>query len=270
MNDPKVFALNQRLEKSLNGFKPMLSHGERLEMFNHVYKVISCHDKGYTIVEDERKSRIAYPTNQLRLMIKKGSCKCLGVLNIEKAQISGPGPKVGVTRAAANAAYAKQPKSPSSQTRGQPVGTVTSGRDGQQYKKIQANPAVWVKVSEGTVHDDPHGDAKDPRAVSMELRSKFERTMMDIEQKVHKDDREKISKMAESWLQEKAKFYHMQRAHNTKEVDESGKPSARTGVPTSTMDKVFSQGDKARKMFHDLIEAVKTSHKKLKGGSSAK
>jgi hypothetical protein len=270
VTDPKVFALNQKLEKALEGFKPALNYGERLEMFNHVYKVISCQDKGYTIVEDERKSRIAYPTNSIRMMLKKGTCKNLGCLNIEKAQISGPGSKVGVTRAAANAAYSKQPgKSSSGQLKGQPVGTVTSGKDGAQYKKIQANPAIWVRVGEGTVHHEPGAEAHDPRQTSPKLQSEFQRVITHVESKVHPDDRAKIHKMAEDWLHEKAKFYHMQHAHNTQEVDESGKPAQRTGVARSTMDKVFTQGDKARKMFHDLIEAVKKSHKKLKGGSNA-
>jgi len=269
MANPKLFALNKALAKSLDRYKPKLNYGERLEMFNNVYKVLSSQDDGYTFVEDEKNSKLAYPTNKLRLMMKAGVCKNLGTLNMAKAQISGPSAKVGVTHAATNAAYAKQGAGASAKPRGQPVGTVKTGQDGQQYKKTQMSPAVWVRVSEGTTHAEPGGEEQNPRQ-SPKLQAKFDKLMTGVESKVHPQDRQKIHSMAEDWLKEKSKFYHMQAAHNAGEVDDKGQRLPRTGIPSSTSSKIFAQGDKARDMFHKLIEAVKTSHKKLRGESDAK
>lgn len=281
MSNPKVFALNQSLEKSLGGYRPHLRYGERIQMYNHLYKVLSFQDKGYTILEDEKNSKLAFPTNKLRMLMKKGVCISVGSVNalvappspiaqdVTKAQISGPGSKVGVSHKATNAAYAKQPTG-SNQPRGEPVGTVKNGADGDTYKKTSANPSVWVRVSTGTVHHEAGGEEQDPMSVSHESRQQFQSMMSKIDSKVHPDDREKVQKKAEEWVKENAKFKHMQAAHNTNEVDHKGQSLPKTGIASSTMDKVYAQGDKARKVRQELIDMVKDSHLKVKGGSGAK
>lgn len=282
MSKAKLFAQNQALEKSLDGFRPSFRYGERLQMYNNVYKVIHFQDKGYTFLEDEKNSKVAYPTNKLRMMMKKNMCRSLGCVNtvssnepqaeVQKAvRISGPSAKVGVSHKAANAAYAKQPSNSSmDQNRGEPVGTVKNGKDGDTYKKISANPAVWVRVSTGSVHHEAGGEEQHPMSVSHEARQQFQHMMSNIESKVHPQDREKIKNKAEDWVKENAKFKHMQAAHNVNEVDEKGNKLPKAGLPSSTLDKVYAQGDKARKVRQELIDMVKESHKKVKGGSDAK
>lgn len=278
MSNAKAFAKNQILEKALGGYRPDFRYGERLEMYNHIYKILNSQDKGYTMLEDEKNSKIAYPTNKLRLLMKNNLCRSLGVINtitssqpessVQKAvQIGGPSGKVGVTPKATNAAMSK---TPSNQPQGEPVGTVKNGKDGDTYKKTSSNPAVWVRVSTGTVHHEPGGDEQDPRSVSHEARQQFQQMMSKIESKVQPGDRSKIQGKAEEWVKENAKFKHMQAAHNINEVDERGSKLPKTGLPESTMNKVHSQGDKARKIRQELIDMVKESHMKLKGGSSAK
>ena len=71
-------------------------------------------------------------------------------------------------------------------------------------------------------------------------------------------------------MKENSKFKHMQTAHNTNEVDQKGQALPKTGLPESTMNKVYSQGDKARKVRQELIDMVKESHLKVKGSSDAK
>jgi len=285
MSRTKIFVQNQILEKALDGYRPDFRWGERLQMYNHIYKVVAFQDNGYTFLEDEKNTKFAYPTNKLRLLMKKNICRSLGMLNtvsaadggesaidVSKAQISGPGSKVGVTPKAVNATYAKNPSGPvrDQHDRGQPVGTVKNGKDGDTYKKISSNPAVWVRVSTGSVHHDPHGDEQDPMSVSHEARQQFQRMMSGIESKVHPEDREKVQKKAEEWVKENAKFKHMQTAHNTNEVDQKGRPLPKQGIQSSTMSNVYAQGDKARKVRQELIDMVKESHLKLKGASSAK
>lgn len=282
MSKAKVFAKNQVLEKALGSYRPTFRYGERLQMYNHVYKVLTFQDKGYTFLEDEKNSKIAYPTNKLRMLMKNNHCRSLGVINtltsmepqqsqVSKAQISGPGSKVGVTPRTANAAHANSPSSSSSgQGRGEPVGTVRNGKDGDTYKKTSANPSVWVRVASGTVHHDAGGDEQDPMSVSHEARQQFQKMMAHVESKVHPEDRQKVQKKAEEWVKENAKFKHLQAAHNTNEVDQSGKPLPKQGIPTSTMNNVYAQGDKARKIRQELIDMVKESHLKMKGGSDAK
>lgn len=285
MSKTKVFVQNQLLEKALAGYKPDFRYGERLQMFNHVYKVIAFQDAGYTFLQDEKNTPIAYPTNKLRMLMKKNFCRSLGMLNtvsaadggvsaidVSKAQISGPGSKVGVTPKAANAAQAKTPSTPvrDQHDRGQPVGTVKNGKDGDAYKKISSNPAVWVRMSTGSVHHEAGGEEQDPMSVSHETRAQFQRMMSGIDSKVHPDDRAKVQKKAQEWVQENAKFKHMQAGHNTNEVDHKGQSMPKTGIPSSTMANVHAQGDKARKVRQELIDMVKESHLKLKGGSDAK
>lgn len=281
MSKTKIFVKNQILEKSLDGYRPTFRYGERLQMYNNIYKVLHSQDKGYTLLEDEKNSKLAFPTNKLRVLMKKEICRSLGIINtltsmepdaqVTKAQISGPGSKVGVTKQAANTAYSKQLSSGGSMDqRGEPVGTVKNGKDGDTYKKISANPSVWVRVSTGSVHHDPHGEEQDPMSVSHESRQQFHSMMSKIDSKVHPEDREKIQKKAQEWIKEHAKFKNMQHAHNVNEVDHKGRPMPKTGIPSSTMSNVYAQGDKARKVRQELIDMIKDSHVKLKGGSSAK
>lgn len=192
-------------------------------------------------------------------------------VDVSKAQIGGPSAKIGVTPKASNAAYAKNPStSGGNPDRGQPVGTVKNGKEGDTYKKISSNPAVWVRVSTGTVHHDAGGEEQDPMSVSHEARQQFQKMMSNVESKIHPGDREKVQKKAEEWVKENAKFKHMQVAHNTNEVDQNGKPIPKQGIPSSTMNNVYAQGDKARRVRQELIDMVKQSHLKLKGGSDAK
>lgn len=282
MSKAKVFALNQMLEKSLGGYRPTLRYGERIQMYNHLYKVLNFQDKGYTILEDEKQSKLAFPTNKLRLLMKKGICISVGsvnaiasptseVMDVAKAvQLRGAGPKVGVSHKATNAAYAKQPSGGSNQQRGEPVGTVKNGADGETYKKTQANPSVWVRVASGSVHHEPGGEEQDPMSVSPETQQQFHSMMAKIDSKVHPDDRAKIQKKAEEWVKENAKFKHMTAAHNTNEVDQKGQSLPKTGIASSTMSKVHGQGDKARQVRQELIDMIKESHLKVKGGSGAK
>ena len=278
MSNPKVFAKNQILEKALGGFRPMFKYGERLQMYNNLYKVLSCQDKGYTILEDEKNSKLAFPTNKLRLLMKKNICQSVGTIvlkselsaqSLSKAtQIGGPSRKIGVTPKATNEAYAKQ--GGSAQPRGEPVGTVKVGKDGDTYKKTSANPAVWVRVSTGTVHHEAGGEEQDPMSVSHSSRQQFHSMMSKISSKVHPEDREKVQSKAEEWVKENSKFKHMQAAHNVNEVDEKGQKFPKIGLPASTMNNVFAQGDKARRVRQQLIDLIKDSHLKLKGGSDAK
>lgn len=282
MSKAKVFALNQALEKSLAGYRPTLRYGERIQMYNHLYKVVAFQDKGYTFLEDEKNAKLAFPTNKLRMLMKKGICISVGSVNaivslpvdapdVAKAvRLSGPSAKVGVTPKAINAAYGKKPSAGTGQPRGEPVGTVKNGADGDTYKKTSANPSVWVRVSTGTVHHEAGGDEQDPMSVSPEARQQFQSMMSKIDPKVHPEDRPKIQKKAEEWMKENAKFKHMTAAHNTNEVDQKGQPLPKTGIPAATMTKVYAQGDKARQARQELIDLVKESHLKVKGEANAK
>lgn len=285
MSKVSILVKNQILEKVLDGYRPTFRYGERLQMYNNLYKVVGFQDKGFTILEDEKNGKIAFPTNKLRMLMKNGTCGSLGVVNtlslsqasapIEKAvNIGGPSNKVGVTSRAANAAYAKPSGSgaggSAGQPRGEPVGTVRNGSDGDTYKKISANPSVWVRVKTGSVHHEAGGEEQDPMSISHEARQQFHGMMSKIESKVHPQDREKIHQKAQEWVKENAKFKHMQAAHNVNEVDDKGAKMPKKGLPSATMSGVFSQGDKARKVRQELIEMVKESHRKLKGDSGAK
>lgn len=281
MSKVKLFIQNQILEKALGSYRPSFRYGERLQMYNHVYKVITFQDKGYTFLEDEKNSKIAYPTNKLRMLMKQNLCRSLGVVNtlmtdsveegvdVKKAQqISGAGSKVGVTPKAINETYSKQsgasPKAPG-QPRGEAVGTVKQGADGQTYKKTSASPAVWVRVASGTVHHEAGGPEHDPMSVSQEVRDKFHKMSSHLDQIVSPEDRPKIQKKMEEWFQENSKFKHMQAAHNTQEVDSSGKKQPRQAIAPGVMRGVHAQGDKARRVRQELLVMVKESHKKGKG-----
>lgn len=283
MSNIKVFAKNKALEKSLGDFRPTFRYGEKLQMYNNIYKVLHFQDNGYTILEDEKNSKLAFPTNKLRSLMKKNLCQSLGAVNVVKSeepksdltkatQLSGPSRKFGVTHASTNAAYAKQPKGATADPnqRGEPVGTVRPGKDGDNYKKISANPSVWVRISSGTVHHEAGGEEQDPMSVSHETRQQFHSMMSKVDSKVHPQDREKIHSKAQDWIKENAKFKHMQNAHNVNEVDSKGNKLPKTGIPSSTLNTVNAQGDKARKVRQELIDMIKDSHTKVKGGSDAK
>lgn len=285
MSKAKTFVRNHLLKKALNGYCPNFRYGERLQMYKNIYKVLHSQDKGFTLLEDEKNSKIAFPTNKLRMLMKRNLCSNLGMLNtiscddaqpaiqpdVAKAtRLSGPSAKVGVSPKAVNAAYAKQSSSSSIKQRGEPVGTVRNGADGDTYKKISANPSVWVRVSTGTVHHDAGGEEQHPLSVSQQSQQTFHSMMSKIDPKVHPEDRERIQKKVEEWIKENAKVKHMQAAHNTNEVDHTGQSLPKTGIPEATMNRVSTQSDKARKVRQELIDMIKESHRKVKGGSGAK
>lgn len=269
MSKATIFAKNQIMAKSLGAYKPMLSHGDKLHMYNNVYKVLQCQDNGWTMLEDEKNLKLALPTNKIRMLMKKNLCRSLGAVNqeVSKAQLSGPSAKVGVTPKATNRAYADSSHG-TPQAKGQPVGTVKVGGDGETYKKISADPAVWVKVATGSQHSDAGGDEQSPMSTSHETREEFQSMMSKIDSKVHPQDRKKIQDKAQEWLTETAKFKNMQAAHNTNEVDEKGAKLPKTGLSSSAMSKVFSQGDKARKVRQELIDMIKESRTRARGSNA--
>ncbi len=260
----KEFIDNFKIEKALGDYSQPLAYADKLSMNNCVYKVLKS-DKQYTLLQDDKNLKFAIPTNKLQLMLKKGYAQNLGVLNFVKAfkrQLSGPSAKVGVSPSALKqAAVAKTPSSAG--TRGEPVGTVHTGADGHQYKKVSANPAKWVHVGEGTSHDKPgeeaHHALSNPKDMDM-----FHNMLGSIHAKTHPEDHDKLKKLAMEWVEATHKFKNMRAAHSAQEIDDKGKPMQRTGLASSTMNNVFAQQDRALEKRKKLRDAIVASAKKLK------
>lgn len=267
----KDFLEKFKIKKALDGFRVQLNYGDKLHMFNCLYKVVKFDDKGYTMLEDDRNSRFALPSDKLMLMMKKGLIKNFGLLNLNKAQqISGPSRKIGVTPKAVNQAYSgKGEGSGKPGPQGEPVGTTKQGADGEWYKKVQDHPSMWVHVGKGTSHVSPGSEASNPLA-DADTQHKFSQIRAAIKQHAHPEDHDKLIKLAENFVEEQSKFKNKLASHNAGDIDQKGNKLPKTGVARSAMQDAYAHQDKAIEIKKKLIDLIKESRKKVNDKSKGK
>lgn len=258
----KAFLENFRIQKALNGYSPKINYGDKLQMFNCLHKVIAMEPKGYTILEDEKNNRFSVPSQKLMLMMKKGLVKNYGSIVIEKAQISGPSRKIGVTPKAINASYAKPGAGGDGKPgpKGEPVGTMKQGGDGEWYKKVSMAPAQWIHVGKGSSHAAPGAEASHPLN-NKEDQKKFLQIRELIKTNTHEADHKKLETMAMSWADQLAKYKNKMAYHNTSEVDSKGSKLP-PNIPAHAMEEIHKEHDKAVELKTKLIEAIQASKKK--------
>ena len=264
----KTFLDNFKLEKALGDYDCHLNYGDKIHMFNNFYKVASFNKSGYTMLEDDKNQKFAIPSKKLMLMMKNELAKNYGAINIQKSEaptgklVGNTGkPKQGSTGASKDGGST----SSSSQQRGAPVGTTKQGKDGQWYKKTSANPSIWVHVHNGnSKKDSPDGEdvhhLHDPKDV--EIQHKMLNT---IESGTHPSDHKELKEKLDKFIEQRAKFKNMQSVHSVGDVDETTGKKYKQAAPSATVNKVNAEGEKARKMFKEIVDLVKESHKKLKG-----
>lgn len=259
----KDFLQKFKIQKALDGYRVKLCYGDKLHMFNSLYKVVKFDDKGYTMLEDDKNGRFALPSDKLMLMMKKGLVKNFGLITLVKAQISGPSRKIGVTPKAANSAYSGGGGSGKPGPQGEPVGTTKQGSDGEWYKKTQDHPSKWVHVGKGTSHVSPGSEAQHPLA-DADTHQKFSEIRSAIKQHAHPEDHDKLIKLAESYVEEQSKYKNKLAYHNSGDVDEkTGSKLPKTGVPQSAMNDAYAHHDKAIEIKKKLLDLVKESRAKL-------
>lgn len=254
---PKDFLADFKLQKALDGYKGKFALGDKLHMFNCMYKVINSQDTGYTMLEDEKNSRFAIPTPQLHLLMKKGTCKNYGAINLEKA-LSGNGPhyRSGPPKYPANSPSGGAKPSGGTGTpglKGEPVGTVHTGNDGEQYKKIADNPSQWVHIGKGTMHSDPGSQPHDD-LVHPEDQAKLANVRTTLLSRTKPACHEKLKSLIMDWVESLQKHKALQAAHNTNDVDSKGKKLPRTGVARSTIENVAAHKDKAERIKKQIID----------------
>lgn len=254
----KAFLEKFKLKKAVGDFKPSLNYGDKLHLFNCLYKVVSMNEDGYTYLEDEKKSRIAISSDKLKLLMMKGMARNYGAINLEKAQIGGASRKIGVMPKAVNASM-KQTGSGKPGPQGEPVGTTRQGADGEWYKKVSMAPAQWIHVGRGTSHVTPGSEASHP-LTHKEDQEKFLKLRSTIRENAHPDDHHKLETMAMDWANQLYTYKNKLAYHNAGEVDEkSGTKLPRMGITPSNMDEVYKDHNKAIDLKKKLIDAIKES-----------
>lgn len=262
----KNFVENFKIQKALGDFRTRISYGDKIHMFNCLYKVVRFDEKGYTMLEDEKRSRFALPSNKLMLMMKKGLATNHGLIDLSKAQISGPSRKVGVTPRAVESAYSGAGEgSGKPGPQGEPVGTTKQGADGQWYKKVSSAPAQWVHVGKGTAHSTPGAEELHPLS-HPEDQKKFMQIREIIKNHAHSEDHQVLDEKAMAWAKQMHKYKTKLAYHNAGDVDsKTGKKLPKTGIPDSTMKEIYAEHDKAISLKKELINAIRRSKEKRGG-----
>ena len=262
MSKSKEFLENYKLKKAVGDFKPSLNYGDKLNMFSCMYKVVSHKDEGYTILEDEKNSRVAIPSSKLALLMKTGLVKNYGMLNLAKGfvNIGGSSAKVGVTPRSVNASLAETPNPGGRGPKGEPVGTVKTGSDGQSYKKVSDHPSKWVHVGKGTSHAAPGAQEDNPLSHE-EDQKKFLQIRSVITSKTPAAEHEKLTKLAMDWVSQLHKFKNLKSMHNAGDVDQKGNKLPKSGITANAFKNVMDEKDKADRMKKQLIDAIVAARK---------
>lgn len=240
MNNQRDFVKNI-LNKS-RAMDAGLSYGDKLMMFSCVYKVISSQDKGYTILEDERNNKVAFVTDRLKDLMKKGIASSVGPVNLFKAQPSG------------------KPRTPG----GEPIGTIHQGAKGS-YKKVSMNPPMWVHVTEGTHHSSPDKEKEHPLSHPEDEKA-YNAISAKITSHAHPEDHEKLKKLVLDYIESKKKFQALRTASSGTEANKKGEKVG-FGVASGTVNRINNIRDEVHKKHMGLLTALKESRaKKLKEG----
>lgn len=242
---PSDFANALKIKKALGSFKVDLDMGDRVKMNNCDYIVKSPRGAKQTILEDEKGSRIAIPCDKMMLLIKTNMARHYGV-DIFKAK---PG---GVIN--------DKPK-------GEPVGTMKQDSSGEWRKKISSNPSVWVHMGKGTSHPEAEGNDQHHPLLHDESRKNSLKVYSKILRHADTGDHEKLKNKFMEYVTELSSFKNLMTAHNTAEVDESGKKLPRTSLPKATYDQIYKKQDNAEKHLKQFVDMFRASIEKRKKGS---
>lgn len=246
MSKSKDFIQDFKLTKALGNYDAAVYYGDKLHMFNCVYKVASFDKKGYTVLEDEKNSKFAIPSKKLLLLMKKGLVYNSGPVNFSKSMPGGnpQGPTKG------------QPK-------GEPVGTVKQGKDGQWYQKISSAPSKWAHVKHGTTHpapgEDKHHAFHDPKVMA-----EFSKILIEAEKKgIHPEDKETAKKKLMELYEEKHKLLNLRHTLTMKDMDEKGEQANVPGLSSQKADNLMEQHDKFIKKFKEVKNFLSSSREKM-------
>lgn len=247
MKRKKEIINNLRIEKALGNYRPIIEKGNKLAMFQCVYKVLN--QRGpQVLLEDENGVKIALPRNKLELLLKKGHISILDDYTY-KAMPQKSTPMGGV--------------------RGEPVGTVHRHTDGFDYKKIGMSPAVWVKVGHGTLHKDAGGEAHNHRdLISKDSIAGMAKIHSTITREAHPEDHESLKGVLDDWTRAKVDFNHAALERNTPDLDKNGRVMQRSSAFPASADHVFKHADTVEQHKTKLINSLKESIKRKKGATN--
>jgi hypothetical protein len=262
MSNPKDFLENFKLKKAIGNYKASLNYGDKLSAFNCLYKIVSSSESGYTILEDEKNSRVAIPTLKLSYLMKKGVITNLGAVNFAKAIPTASRP-AGVSPKPQKGVINDKP-------RGEPVGTRRQGSDGHWYMKVQEQPSKWIHVGEGTpgsgqgtVHDSPNAPAKDLMDnIHPKDHEHYEKMRSRITAEAHPDDHENLLKVADTWIKHIIIGKNLKTAHHMSIDPDTGKPLKSSGISGSAVQALNVHHDKGEQIKKKLINAIVASRMK--------
>jgi len=249
-----------------------MKFGDKLRVYNNVYKICASNEQ-YTILQDDKNIKFALPTAKIADLIKKGIINNEGAVSFMKAlkvgsQLSESSQRVGVTPKTVNQGMAKLPKTDGNeQNKGVPVGTIRQGADGQEYKKISANPSIWVHVTSGTAHHGPGeeeiGGVSPFHPNSTENMKIYHKAVNKVVLNTHPDDHEKLKKMIKDYIETRVKLKNLSQVYSTPHLDSSGKQQQRK-IDQKTFNQVKKVRDDAHTALEKLSLAVKESRLKKK------
>lgn len=242
--DKKTFLENFKISKALKGFEAKLSYGDKLQMFNCMHKVISFDLNGFTILEDEKKSRFAIPTPKVLLLMKSGLAKNYGAIVLTKS-VNAP-----ASRGTSSGDGKPGPK-------GEPVGTMKQGGDGEWYKKISMAPSQWVHVGKGTAHVAPGSDAMHP-LTNKEDQKKFLAIRELIRSNTPSSEHNKLEQKAMAWANALHQYKNKFSYHTSGEVDAKGNKLP-NNMPQHALDDVYRAHDRVLNAKKALFSAIKTA-----------
>lgn len=210
-------------------------------MYGTSYSVMDTNER-FTLLSDPNGSPVAFPTKSLKKIL--GSMHKSVVMN-ENPNIIHGSDKGTTARTKGSAGISSGP----GKMHGGKIRVDKVDKNGKKYH-------YWVDAVHGTKHDEH--DSKDPSSHQIdEASSKLHSDMLSvINLNAKEEDRPKLKKLLDDWVQSKAEYHNLKEAHSQLGKEQGGYH------PKSTLNNISNKQSGHEEKFEKLKDALIASKKK--------
>lgn len=231
--------------KFITSFKKsqLILKGHKVEMYGNSYSVMDTNDR-FTLLSDTNGAPIAFDTKKLK--------KILGSIN--KSVVSDKNPNIIQGSDKGTSERTKESAGMGAAPGKMHGGKIRVDKVDQNGKKYH----YWVDAVHGTKHDEHSSDKPSEHQIDESSKKLHGDALSIINLKTSKEDRPKLTKMLDDWVQSKAEYHNLKEAHS-----QLGKESGGYH-PKSTLNNIANKQSAHEAKFEKLKEAITASANKAK------